>query len=338
MEKLKVAVFGSGAVGTVIGGFLGSGGVEIDLVDREKSVVDAILSKGVKVTGGRHYEAAARAYLPQDMPSGYDVVFLCTRITDNHETVPFVREKLSPDGVIVACQNGIPEPYIAEVVGDGRTLGCTLEFGATLLEPGLSEVTTQKDHVSVHVGKMKGVSSGQAMKVRNLLGAAGTVHYESDLLRARWVKLIMNCSISSLSTIIGEDWSGVTSGSSRARGLCAEAMKEAIDVAHAEGVDFEGYWGINPDRELYWDGWFQKMRLKRRLPDIFQYHSHIVSVMLQDIRRGRKTEVDAINGHVAARGKVRGVPTPVNDRILEIIHKEEAGEIAPSSQNLKLFF
>jgi len=337
MEKLKVAVYGSGAIGTVFGAFVSNTDADVVFVDKDPDIVRALSEKGARVQGAANYSVPATAVSPENMGDGYDVIMLCTKVNDNPTAVPFLAERLKKDGVVVAMQNGIPEPSIAEVIGKERTLGCTIEWGATLVEPGCSEITSDADYLSIHVGKMAGVPSGQAMKVRNLLGGGTKVHYESDLIRARWVKMIVNCSISALGAVIGGTWGDVTGGSYRIRNLCLSLMKECIDVSKAEGMDFTDFYGLTPVEELYCTNWFQRMRVARRLPEIYSHHARIVPVMLHDIREGSRTEVDFINGLVVECGRKHGIPTPVNGQILDIIHKEEEGILSPSPANLKLF-
>ena len=73
------------------------------------------------------------------------------------------------------------------------------------------------------------------------------------------------------------------------------------------------------------------------IPLAIRKHARLKASMLQDLERGKKTEVDAINGSVSAYGRKVGCPTPMNDKVVEIIHSIESGSLAPSFDNLRLF-
>lgn len=87
----------------------------------------------------------------------------------NKEVVTFLKLLLAPDGVIVTFQNGIPEPGIAEIVGESHTIGCVVEWGATMDAPGECVLTSDPDSLSFHMGGMQGVSDAKLAEVRSLL-------------------------------------------------------------------------------------------------------------------------------------------------------------------------
>jgi 2-dehydropantoate 2-reductase len=125
-----------------MGAFLTKNGVNIDLINRNKAHVAALKENGARVTGTVDMTVPVSALLPEEMSGRYDIIFLMTKQLDNAKTVTFLRNYLAEDGVIVTLQNGIPEDSIAEIVGPERTAGCTVEWGATLVGPGESRLTS----------------------------------------------------------------------------------------------------------------------------------------------------------------------------------------------------
>ena len=114
-------------------------------------------------------------------------------------------------------------------------------------------------------------------------------------------------------------------------------MKECIDVGHAAGAEFAPVQGKNITSLFYYKNAFKRKIGELLIPIAMKKHVDIIPSMLQDLRNGKPCEVDAINGVVCEWGKKCGVPTPVNDRIVEIIKKEQSGELKLEASNIRLF-
>ena len=254
----------------------------------------------------------------------------------NKEVVTFLKDHLSESGVIVTLQNGLPEPGIAEIVGAGRTMGCTVEWGATLAEPGVCVLTSAPDSLSFHMGKMDGISDAQFAMVKDLLELMCPVHEEPNLLGARWSKLLINATFSGLGTVVGGTFGSVSENREAAR-VAVRCMKECIDVGHAAGAEFAPVQGKNITKLFYYKNALKRAFATLLIPIAMKKHRDIEPSMLQDLKKGKPCEVDAINGIVCEWGRKCGVPTPVNDRIVEIIKKAEKGEITVKAENIKLF-
>jgi 2-dehydropantoate 2-reductase len=247
-----------------------------------------------------------------------------------------LRDYLAEDGVIVTLQNGLPEPGIAEIVGANRTMGCTVEWGATLSAPGECTLTSDPDSLSFHMGKMEGISDGQYAMVKELLEKMCPVHEEDNLLGARWSKLLINATFSGLGTVVGGRF-GDVSENADARKVAVRCMKEVIDVGHAAGITFAPVQGKDITKLFYYKGSVKRAIATLLIPIAMKKHRAIEPSMLQDIRHGKPCEVDAINGVVCDWGKKCGVPTPINDRIAEVIRKQQDGQLPLSPENIRLF-
>ncbi len=330
------AIYGAGSLGTVLGAFITQNGGQVDLINRNKAHVDLLNEKGAHIIGTVDMTVPVKAITPDMMEGKYDVIVLLTKQLHNKEVVTMLKEFLSEKGVIVTLQNGIPEPLIAEIVGSEHTMGCAVEWGAALIEPGVCRLTSDKDSLSFHMGKMPGITDEQFNMVKDLLELMCPVHEEENLMGARWSKLLINATFSGLGTVVGGVF-GDVSESKAGQKVAIRCMKECIDVGHASGTEFAPVQGKNIVGLFYYKNAIKRAIGCKLLPIAMKKHRDIEPSMLQDIKNGKPCEIDAINGVVCDFGKKYGVKTPINDRIVEIVKKIQAGELKASTDNFKLF-
>lgn len=333
---MRCAIYGAGSLGTVLGAYMTKAGVDVELINRNKEHVAALREKGAHITGTVEMTVPVKALTPDEMTGRYDVLFLMTKQLLNKEVVTFLKPYLTEKGVIVTLQNGIPEPGIAEIIGEDHTMGCVVEWGATLSAPGESTLTSEPDSLSFHMGKMKGITDEQVAQVKQLLETMCPVHIEENLLGARWSKLLINATFSGLGTVVGGLF-GDVSESPEVKGIALKCMKECIDVGHAAGAEFAPVQGKDITKLFYYKNGLKKAFALFLLPIAMKKHRLLEPSMLQDLKKGKPCEVDAINGVVCDWGRKCGVATPINDRIVEVIKKEQAGELPLSKENIKLF-
>ena len=162
------------------------------------------------------------------------------------------------------------------------------------------------------------------------------VHIEENLMGARWSKLLINDTFSGLGTVMGGLFGDVSEGK-EAKKIAVRCMKECIDVGHAAGVTFAPVQGKNIVSLFYYKGALKRAFATLLLPLAMKKHRNIEPSMLQDLKKNKPCEVDAINGVICQWGKKYGVPTPINDKIVEIIKKAEQQTLTPTKENIKLF-
>ena len=333
---MKCAIYGAGSLGTILGAYLTKNGFPVELVNRNVKHVEALQKNGAHISGTVDFTTPVNAILPDQMEGPYDIIFLMTKQLHNPEVVSMLRPMLADDGVIVTLQNGIPEPGIAEIVGEDRTIGCTVEWGATMTEPGRCELTSDPDSLSFHMGGMKGISEESLNKVKEVLGQMCPVDIEDNLLGARWSKLLINAAYSGLGTVIGGTF-GDVAGWKPATKVAVRCMKECIDVARAGGIEFAPVQGKDITKLFDYNNKAKQKFAEILVPIAMKKHFGIVPSMLQDLQKGKPCEVDAINGVVCEWGKKYGVPTPVNDKIVEIIKREQNEGLKPMLANIQFF-
>ncbi|HJA65588.1 MAG TPA: 2-dehydropantoate 2-reductase [Candidatus Mediterraneibacter cottocaccae] len=333
---MRCAIYGAGSLGTVLGAYMTKNGQPVDLINRNRAHVEALNKKGAHIRGTVNFSTPVHAITPEQMEGKYNVIFLMTKQLMNKEIVTFLKPFLTEDGVIVTFQNGIPEPGIAEIVGWEHTIGCVVEWGATLSAPGECTLTSDPDSLSFHMGGSQGITTEQLNMVKKLLEKMCPVDVEENLLGARWSKLLINATFSGIGTVVGGTFGDVYATSS-GRKLAVRCMKECIDTGHAAGAAFTKVQGIDITRLFYYKNILKKAFAMLILPIAMKKHAAIEPSMLQDLKAGKPCEIDAINGVVCAMGKKHNVPTPVNDRIAEVVKKEQSGELPLSASNLELF-
>lgn len=332
---MKYAVYGAGSLGIILGAYLTKAGVDIELVNRNKTHTEAMKQNGAHVNGTVDFTVPVKAIYPDEMEGPYDVIFLMTKQLHNPEVVTFLKPMLSEKGVIVTLQNGIPEPSVAEIVGSEHTMGCVVEWGATLSGPGVSTLTSDPSGLSFHMGKMEGITDEQSNLVKSLLEKMCTVDIEENLIGARWSKLLINATFSGLGTVMGGLF-GDVSGTPEGRNVAIRCMKECIDVGHAAGATFAKVQGKDITKLFYYKSAVKREIGKLLIPIAMKKHRLLEPSMLQDLKKGKPCEVDAINGVVCEWGRKCGIPTPINDQIVEIIKKEQSGELKLEKSNINL--
>lgn len=333
---MRCAIYGAGSLGTVLGAFITKDGIDIELVNRNKAHVQVLREKGATITGTISMNVPVNAILPEEMTGTYDVILLLTKQLKNPEVVSFLKPMLADDGVIVTFQNGIPEPGIAEIIGENRTIGCVVEWGATMTEPGTCMLTSNPEALSFHMGKMPGISDEQCNRVKSLLEHMCPVYFEENLIGARWSKLLINATFSGIGTVIGGLFGDVYK-TRLGRDVAIRCMKECIDVGHAAGAEFAKVQGKDITKLFYYTNPVKRGFAKLLIPIAMKKHRMIEPSMLQDLKKKKPCEVEAINGVVCDWGKRTGVATPINDKIVEIITREQNGELPLSPDNLLQF-
>ena len=333
---MRVAIYGAGSLGTILGAFISKAGVPVELINRNKAHVEALKTKGAQVVGTMEFCQPVIAYTPDEMSGEYDILFLMTKQQHNAEVVQMLNNYLAADGVLVTFQNGLPEMQIAEVLGEERVLGSTVAWGATLQSPGVCELTSEPDALSFSLGAISDKRSKHFAKVKELLELMGTVDVEENFLGTRWSKLLINASFSGMSAVLGCTF-GEAAGPKESRKVVQAIIKECIDVCQKGGIRIEPVQGKDIVKLLNYTNALKKAFSFFIIPIAIRKHAKLKASMLQDLEKGKLTEVDAINGAVSEYGRKVGFPTPVNDKVVEIIHKIEKGELKPGFENLKYF-
>lgn len=333
---MKSAIYGAGSLGTILGAFITKNGGQVDLYNRNIAHIEALKTKGATVTGTLEFNQKVNAFTTDELSGKYDIIFLMTKQQDNRAVATMLNDFLADDGVIVTLQNGIPELLLGEVIGDDRVLGCTVAWGATMQGPGVCELTSSPDSLTFSLGSLTGRPNRHLDDVKALLELMGPVELDDNFIGTRWSKLLINAAFSGMSAVCGTTF-GQAAKDKGSRRIVQALIKECIDVCKAGNIRIQPVQGKDIVKLLDYSNPIKKALSFAIIPIAIRKHALLKASMLQDIEKGKKCEVDAINGVVCDFGRKVGCPTPMNDKVVEIIHRIEAGELKPSFDNVRLF-
>ena len=335
---MRTAIIGAGSLGTIIGALMAKGGRPVDLIDTNRDHVEALNRDGARIVGEMDVLAAVRAYLPDQMSGQYDLVFLLNKQTTNATVLTHLKPFLHETSTVCTLQNGIPEPWVARELGAERTIGGAVGFGATWIEPGVSRLTTTADAMrrfAFEIGEIDGVVRPRLGAVRDYLSCVGRTELLDDLMGIRWSKLLMNATFSGMSAALGCTF-GEVLDDPRALLCVAFIANETVQAAHAaghrmapmQGEDFERFTFASADH------------IPAILPmirKIWSQHRQLRASMLQDLEKGRDTEIDFINGTVCRTGRQHGLATPFNDRVVHLVTAAQTARTVPEFSNIRRF-
>ncbi len=333
---MRIAIYGAGSLGTILGAFISKAGINIELINHNKAHVEALQTMGAQITGTVKFTQKVTAYTPNEMSGLYDIIFLMTKQQHNKDVVQLLKKYLIRDGVLVTFQNGLPEMLIAEILGNEHVLGCTVAWGATLQAPGICELTSAPDSLSFSLGAISGNRSKHFNKVKELLELMGKVEVEENFIGTRWSKLLINAAFSGMSAVLGCTF-GEAARPKESRKIIQALIKECIDVCKMGDIHIEPVQGKDIVKLLDYNNTIKRAFSFFIIPIAIRKHAKLKASMLQDLEKGKLTEVDAINGIVSQYGRKVGCPTPMNDRVVDVIHKIEQGELKPCFENLIYF-
>ncbi|MBQ8322765.1 MAG: 2-dehydropantoate 2-reductase [Clostridia bacterium] len=346
VENAKIAIYGAGAMGTVLGSFLTLGGLKnVHLITRNVDHVNGMNEKGAQIVceaESTELTVKVTALLPKEMTEKYDVIFLMTKQKSNAEILEFLLPYLKEDGAVVTTQNGLPEKSVAQIVGAERTYGGVASFGATFIGGGRVAMTSKFDGMGMQVSGYRNDNSKTAL-LKEILAYAGKAAGNPDFAKAtdnlagaRWSKLAINAAFSGLSVVTGCTF-GEIAKRKKSRKIALGILRECMDVANAAGVTLEKMQGHDMQKLLGNRSFFKTRFALFALPIAMKKHKKLVSGMLKDVQAGRKCEIDYINGAVVRTGKETGTPTPLCEKVVELVHGIENGLYEISYSNTDFF-
>lgn len=305
-----VAVLGAGAVGCYYGGMLALGGVPVTLIGRALHV-DAVQRSGLVIERENRRDVV-RVDATTDVAAvaAADVVLVCVKSPDTRASAAAIKPHLRANSVVVSLQNGVENAqWIAEAI-DQVALTAVVWVGAYMNGPGVVRHTGRGDLV-LGVTRASADRPDAAVRVQEvaaLFECAGVrCPVADDIESALWSKLIVNCAFNAISAL-GQARYGRMAGDPAIRTLMVSAVREALAVARASGVNLD-------EDAMLASVW----RTAEALPS--QYSS-----TAQDIQRGKPTEIDMLNGFVAGRAEALGVEAPVNRALHALVKLREAGD------------
>jgi len=305
-------VIGAGAIGSVVGGLLARSGEKVWLLGRPWHL-DVIRRDGLQIRGilGEHRVTHCELAVDPQQLSGksWDVILVTVKSYDTLRAADQLSVLLTPQTRVVSLQNGLGNwEALGARVPRQQMIGGRVIFGVEL-EPGAATVTVWGGDILLG-GLTPDLPREQVQLIADRLTAAGLRAQVTDRIReALWSKVIYNCSLNPLSTILGIPY-GQLLESKPTRRLMEQVIEEAYELAQAEGIHLEP-----PTAGAYRAELFERL-----IPLTAAHHPS----MLQDLRRGRRTEIGALNGALVAMGQRHRIPTPVNGFLTDLVWAKES--------------
>lgn len=330
----RIAVVGAGAIGGVTSAYLARAGYDPEVVCKHQETVDLACSQGLHVFGVRGDDRVRVAAVQSiaDLTGPKDVVLLATKATDCVNAAQDLLPFLHAETLVVSLQNGICEHAIAEVVGRERIVGCVVGWSATMHGPAELEVTSAGEFV---IGNIDHKPDERLPLLRTMLNEVMPTRISENIMGELYSKLIVNSCINALAAITGLTL-GPMLAMRKVRAIFIALMREMMAVADAMGIRVEPAGGgkLNYYDYLSSQGLLATWKRHLTIRAIGFKYRRAKPSSLQSLERGRKTEVDYLNGYVCARATEHGVPAPLNDAICRMIKEIEEGTRPISVKNL----
>ena len=309
LDKPKIVVVGSGAMGSLFGGLLAAGGLDVTLVDIWKEHVDAINRVGLRIVGhgGERTIRVPATTDPQSLRAADVVLFQCKAFS-NEAAARSVRHLVSGSTVVISFQNGLGnDELLGGILGERHLLGGLTAQGAIVVSAG---VVRNFGDLPTYVGELAGGLSERAVAIADAFTRHGLQTFASDdVKKLKWQKLLGNASLGAVSAA-----TDMTSAHMVAipelRAVILRALDETAAVARACGVAL-----TDDEKHAIFD------KLTRTDGGGTGASK---SSMAADIAQKRRTEIDTIHGSVARLGRENGVPTPTIDTMIAVVKALES--------------
>jgi len=344
--KKKIVVVGAGAVGGYTGGRLMQAGEDILLIDPWPEHVECIKKEGLHLSTAEGEDTirvpAMHLHEVQSLSQNpVDIAVISFKSYDTDWAAVMIKQYLKPDGFIVSLQNSINEERIAGIVGWGKTVGCIASgISVELYKPGHVRRTLEpgaKGKLVFRVGEVHGRITERVKYLAQILNAVDGAKATANLWGERWTKLVVNSMNNAVSAVTGLNNRKIVEEKAPRR-LSIMLGAEAVRVGTALGYELESIRGMTVEMLLA-AGKGEPEGLKQVEEKMFETIRHRTEESrpstAQDMRKGRRTETDYINGLVVQKGREVGLPTPANERITALIKRVESGEIKAAPESIE---
>ena len=344
----KIAIVGAGAVGGYAGAHMAQAGEDVTFIDPWPEHVEHMRKHGLRVTHAMNvpeFTVPVRALhlteaqqLAKEKP--VDIAFVCMKSYDTAWATMLIRQYLGPDGYVVSLQNCMNEETIAGVVGWGKTLGCIASsITVNLPDPGHIHRGAGKHgaaHTVFRAGEVHGRITPRAEEVCRLVGLADSAKVTDNLWGERWSKLVANVMGNGLSACTGLPGGQILQNETLRR-FQMRLGSEAIRVGQAQGYALEEILHIAPEtiaRAGEGDAAAMGVCDEQRFKDSKKTSAEQRPSMGQDMLKGRRTEIEFLNGFVVREGEKVGLPCRANAVLTDIVKRVEKGELKPDPRHI----
>lgn len=335
----RIAVVGTGANGATIGADLTRAGGDVTFIEQWPAHVEAMRANGLRVEwdiADPFVETtevnAIHLCEVATLRRKFDVVFVIMKAYDTTWATQLIKPLVADDGVVVGLQNGMSVDDVEAVMGPERTLGGVIEIAANMFDPGVVHRETSREAAWLAVGGVHPSTRARAEEVAHLLRSTARAEASDDIRSSKWMKLAVNAAELVPSAILDLPLADAVALPGM-REFMDECAREALRTCVATGSRLVSVFGFeNPETDDI-DAY------ARRLYDaVLEHYSTPTTrtTVLQDWMKGRRAEIEEINGFVVREQERVGGFAPSNRRVVEIARRIEAGELTARPENVPL--
>lgn len=338
MAEQRIAVVGTGANGAAIAANMTDAGFDVTGFDQWPAHVEAIRANGLTVRSPGGEEKVTKLDIHHlcevaEVKEPFDLVYIVTKAYDARWHCELIKSVLKPDGLAVGLQNGMTLDDMADVLGPERSFASAIEIAGNCFEPGVVERQTPPKGCWFALGPYDERSPfDRAEELAIPLRTAGAVEVTDDPRSAKWMKLVANAAEMLPSAILGVPLVAA---------LHVDGMREVMDAAGTEALEAalgtgnkivpmfgqEGIDDLPPER-------YSAALLDAVLAGWSLEDTKVA--ILQDWLKGRKGEGEEMSGLVVEEQEKLGAAAPVNQKLVELSRRIEAGELRPGLENAEL--
>jgi 2-dehydropantoate 2-reductase len=335
-EKPRIAFVGTGAQGASIGADFALAGHDVTFIEQWPAHVEAIREKGITVNlPAKTINAKVPAFhfcQVAEIKKKFDLIFLVVKAYDTKWVTQMIAPILAPDGFVIGLQNGMTHVDIASVVGPERTLGAVIEIASNMFVPGVTNRQNDQHESWFALGAIDQGQQHRVEDVAKILRCSGRVEVTEDIKSCKWMKLVVNAAELIPSAILNLP----LNDAARTPGfldVMRRAGYEAMQAALLDGAQIIPIIGLPPvttnDPERYVD---------RIFDEVLQTFSRsdTLTTSLQDWRKGRRAEIDEVNGHAIDVLRKTGREAPFNERVVRMALDIEAGLLEAKPDNAQV--
>jgi len=335
LDQKSIIFIGTGANGSSIASDIIDAGFKIKCYDQWPDNVEAIKKNGFTINTPDEVQnnKAQALHLCQlaETIKKFDIVLMALKSYDTKWGCEMIKPYLAEDGVLIGIQNGMTAETIASYVGVERTLGCVVELSSEMTEPGIVQRNTSKKKTWFGLGTLDNINNRHFEDVKKLLNCAGRVSISKDILSAKWMKLLVNSMSLGPFALLGLPvQEGLNTPGMRE--LVLAIGDETMSLGHELGYNIEPIMGLS-------EGVMNESnRLPETLLDTLVEHigPSARDCILQDMLKGRRTEIDMINGLVVEELYKFERVAPYNAAVMEVGNMIVSGQLSPKPENINI--
>ena len=343
MAEVNIVIIGAGAVGGTLAAYLAGAGRDVHVVDTWFQHINAIRADGLTLESPEGSFSVEVPALHIDelgaLHDEIDVAILAVKAYDTEWAYRLVEPYCATGAVVLSAQNGLVEEELPRYADMSRVLGCSVSFAAECIDPGVVMKRSSADWPVLAIGELDGRMSSRLERLAAVLEPVGELQVTTDIIGKLWAKLAVNTMTNATCALTGAT-SGMVWGETDYAPMSVALAAETATVAAAAGIAMQPVFGQVSQASLvraYGRDGAARDEVASSFAEVAAHRSgerENRPSMRQDILKGRRTEIESLNGYVADRGEALGVATPVNARAAALVREVEQGQRVSGPDNL----